>query len=335
MNVAPWRLKDAMAAFARGWHTFFHAPCDARICAAIRIAYAAIVLIHFAVLYPDLDLWFSETGVLPQENAHKITGPYRWSLLRLLPPTSLAMRVGFWLAVAHAVALLIGLLPRVNAFFLFVWLISFQVRNDVINDGEDCLMRVLGFFVIWLPSGHCWSINALLRRRWQPGQVTNLVDRYAAPGWPLRLFQLEMAAMLFSSGLMKLAGEPWLNGTALYYVSRLDDHFGRFPVPAWAFDTPWVVALMTWSVLIAELAVPILIWFRETRLPCLIVLLVFHLANEWTMNLFLFHWLMLAGWISFLTPADFAWRLAHSTTPSSSMSKIRTANGGMGPPGGP
>jgi hypothetical protein len=144
-----------------------------------------------------------------------------------------------------------------------------------------------------------------------------------------------MAAMLFSSGLMKLAGDPWLNGTALYYVSRLDDYFGRFPVPAWAFDTPWIVALMTWSVLLAELAVPILIWFRETRLPCLIVLLVFHLANEWTMNLFLFHWVMLAGWISFLTPADFGWLSAYSTMPSSSMSKIRTANGGMGPPGGP
>jgi hypothetical protein len=42
-------------------------------------------------------------------------------------------------------------------------------------------------------------------------------------------------------------------------------------------------------------------------LPCLAVLLVFHLANEWTMNLFLFHWLMICGWIAFLTPADFAW----------------------------
>jgi hypothetical protein len=335
MSAEGWSLKNTTAAFIRGWHSFFHAPCDARICAAVRIAYASIVLIHFAVLYPDLELWFGETGVLPRETLDRITNPYKWSILRLLPPTMTAVRAGFWIVVAHAVALLIGLLPRVNAFFLFMWLISFQVRNDIINDGEDCLMRVLGFFMIWLPSGQCWSVQALIRKWWHPVGAANSADRYAAPGWPLRLFQFEMAAMLFSSGLMKLSGEPWFNGTALYYVSRLDDHFGRFPVPAWAFDTPWIVALMTWSVLIAELAIPILIWFRETRLPCLAVLLVFHLANEWTMNLFLFHWLMLAGWISFLRPEDFGWLSPYSTMPSSSMSKMRTANGGMGPPGGP
>ena len=115
-----------------------------------------------------------------------------------------------------------------------------------------------------------------------------------------------MAAMLFSSALVKLGGDPWLDGTAIYYVSRLDDHFGRFYVPAFVFDTPWVVAFITWSVLVAELLCPLLIWFRETRLPCLFILAAFHLANEWTMNLFLFHWLMLCGWLAFVTPADFA-----------------------------
>jgi hypothetical protein len=201
-------------------------------------------------------------------------------------------------------------LPRVNAFLLFLWLISFQVRNDLINDGEDCLMRLLGFFVIWLPSGRVWSVNAVVRGWWGKQRGQGTVDRgqlQFAPGWPVRLMQIEMAAMFFSSALMKLAGEPWVHGTALYYVSRLDDFFGRFPVPAYLFDTPWTVALMTWSVVIAEFSIPILIWFKETRRPCLLILLAFHLANEWTMNLFLFHPLMVCGWISFVTPEDFAW----------------------------
>ena len=67
MNVAPWSLKTTLGALARGWHRFFHEPCDARIPAAIRIVYAAIVLIHLAVLYPNLDLWFTANGVLPVE----------------------------------------------------------------------------------------------------------------------------------------------------------------------------------------------------------------------------------------------------------------------------
>ena len=71
MNTAPWSLKDAARAFARGWNSFFHEPCDARIPAAIRIVYATIVLIHLAVLYPDLDRWFTANGVLTMEAAKK------------------------------------------------------------------------------------------------------------------------------------------------------------------------------------------------------------------------------------------------------------------------
>jgi hypothetical protein len=127
-----------------------------------------------------------------------------------------------------------------------------------------------------------------------------------APGWGLRLMQIQMAVILLSTGLVKLQGETWINGTALYYVSRLDDFFGRFPVPAWLFDTPWIVVLLTWSVILVEVGVPIFIWFRETRRVCLAAIVLFHLASDWSMHLFLFHWLMLAGWIAFLTAEDFA-----------------------------
>ena len=319
--TAPWSLPATLRALARGWNEFFHQPCDARVCAAIRIVYASLVLIHLAVLYPDLDLWFTADGVLPLELSREAASPYSWTLLALpegpfwgislrLPDTSAAVRGAFWIAVLHAAALLVGLLPRLNALLLFVWIVSFQVRNSVIHDGEDGLMRLLGFFMIWLPSGRCWSVNALIRRCWgraNVGCVATLHSSCEAPGWGLRLLQIQMAAMFFSSGLIKLSGDAWLGGTALYYVSRLDDHFGRFPVPGWLFDTPWLVALMTWTVLAAELTIPVLIWFRETRLACLVALLLFHLANEWTMNLFLFHWLMLCGWMSFVTPDDFRW----------------------------
>src|SRR5437868_1594721 len=211
MNTAPWSLKTTLGALTRGWQRFFHEPCDARIPAAIRIVYAAIVLIHLAVLYPDLDMWFTASGVLPVEAALKIVSPYSWSLFALLPDTSAAVHVCFWIAVSHAVCLLVGFLPRVNALLLFVWIVSFQVRNNLINDGEDCLMRLMGFFVIWLPSGRCWSVNAVIGRWWKGGQGTGdrgqesevggqrSEVRCLAPGWPLRLFQIEMAAMFFSS----------------------------------------------------------------------------------------------------------------------------------------
>ena len=82
------------------------------------------------------------------------------------------------------------------------------------------------------------------------------------------------------------------------------DLFGRFPVPHYLFDTPWTVRAMTWSVLYVELVIPFLIWIPKARRFSLLVLLAFHLSNEWAMHLFLFHWIMLCGWMSFLTTQD-------------------------------
>ena len=305
-----WSLTATARRAADGWHAFFHAPCDARACAAVRIAFAALVLVNFAALYPDLDHWFTGGGVLPAAASRELTSSHYWSILWLLPDTPEVVRTCYWIAIANTLFLGIGLWPRLNALCVFVWLVSFQVRNTQITDGEDDVFKMIAFCLIWIPSGHCWSLGAVLRRWWgsRNEASSNVAGEYnATPGWGLRLLQIQMAMIFLSAGLSKLDGEAWLNGTALYYVARLDDFFGRFPVPNWPFDTPWVVALLTWSVPLVEIAVPLLIWFRETRRACLVLALLFHLANEWTMHLFLFHWIMLCGWLAFVTTDDFRW----------------------------
>ena len=141
------------------------------------------------------------------------------------------------------------------------------------------------------PAG--WRANG--RERPRAGQSL-------APAWGLRLLQIQMAAIFLSAGLYKIATEEWFYGTAMYYVARLDDYFGKYPVPDWLFDSPWAVAIMTWAVVAGELLIPVFIWFRETRRVSLLLAVLFHLGNEWTMHLFLFHWVMLVGWLSFIRP---------------------------------
>ena len=305
MTRAPASLRDCSAALVRGWQAFFHAPCDARVCALVRIAAAAVILVHLGAIFPDRAMWFTDDGVLTAEASRQIASPYAWSLLWFLPSTPAVVTACLCVAIANAALLLVGLLPRINALCLFLWLYSFQMRNVQIIDGEDTVMRMIAFCLIWIQSAKCWSLQAWINK-WRnphPGPLPR-GEGVMVPGWGLRLLQIQMAFIFLSTGLMKLAGDEWLDGTALYYVARLDDFFGRFAVPAILFDTPWTVALMTWAVVLVELAVPGLIWFRETRRFCLVCLLLFHLANEWTMHLFLFHWIMLAGWLSFLTADD-------------------------------
>jgi hypothetical protein len=90
----------------------------------------------------------------------------------------------------------------------------------------------------------------------------------------------------------------------MYYVTRLNDLFGRFPVPNAVLDSLPVLKAMSWSTLGFEIALPILVWFRPITLPVVVVALGFHLTIDYQMNLFLFQWLMILGWLSFLATTD-------------------------------
>ena len=309
MTAEGYNLVGVWQSLPRDWHEFFHRPRDTRVCAAIRIGLAMLVLVHLAVLYPDLDRWFTDDGVMTTAASRELALPYQWSILWLLPATAAIVHACFWAAAVQAALLLVGLLSRANAACLLVWLISFQSRNALICDGEDTVMRLLALYLVLMPCGASWSLDALIMRWWQARheKATLPLRQHDGPGWGLRLLQIQMAVVFFSAGLHKLGADQWLDGTAMFYVARLDDYFGRFPVPAWLFDSPWSVAVITWTVVLGELLVPFFIWFRQTRRWALAAAVLFHLGNEWTMHLFLFHWLMLVGWLAFVEPSDFAW----------------------------
>jgi hypothetical protein len=298
-------LRQCWRQLSTSWTLFLHAPIDARRFAIVRIGFAVLILIYLAVLYPDLETWYGPAGLYPLEVDQAERLPQQWSLLRWLPtdPSEAGVWLHriFWLHIACTLMLLVGLCSRINALLVFALLVSWQHRNPLILDAEDNVFRLVGFFLLFMPSGRAWSIDRWIFHR-------NLKDTCPlAPAWPLRLLQLQMVVIFVSAALFKLGGTAWWDGSALSYVVRLDDTFGRFRIPALPFEIPILVRLMTWTVVAVELLSPLFLWFRETRRWALAVIVLFHLSNEYAMCLFLFHWIMLVGWSTFLTSEDLQW----------------------------
>lgn len=301
MSAGDWSLRETAPAFLAGWNQFFFAPIDARRMAFIRIGFAVLILIYMAILYPDLSTWYGPQGLYPADVDAETKLPQQWSVLRWLPAdpgeADVWLHRIFWLHIACTLMLLFGFLSRINSVIVYVLLVSWVWRNPLIIDGEDSVFRLVGFFLILMPSGRAWSIDRLLFHR-SPNTCP------LVPAWPLRLLQLQMMVIFVAAALYKMGGTAWLDGTAFSYVGRLDDLFGRFLVPSFVFEIPIFVRLITWSVIVIELIAPLFLWFRETRRWALLAILLFHLGNEYTMALFLFHWIMLLGWSTFLTSDD-------------------------------
>lgn len=297
MNTAPLSL----APFVRGWNRFFHDPTDVRICGILRIGYAVVLLANVLVWAPDLERWFAGDGVLPMSASRFLVDPESRTLFEWLPPTPGAVWACYGLLVLQVLLLGLGVLPRFQAAGIFFWLITFQHRNMLLWDGQDSLFRLFAFFLIFLPSDRFLSIDAWRRRRaGLPAKPT------VAPAFALRFFQIQMTVMYFAAGWEKLSGTDWLGGEALYYVARLDDFFGHYPAPEFLFAYMPLVRWATWAILFGELALPLSLWFRETRLTAVLLAFLFHLGLEWTMNLFLFPWIAMVGLLSFLEPGDAA-----------------------------
>ncbi len=274
------------------WNEFFFTTVDARVYAALRIAIAVILAIHLSVLARNWLMWFSESGVLDRASARANIDDHTQSLFFWLNGSPTTLKLCLVLIAAQLVAFGIGLATRFNTICLFVWLVSLHHRNNLIWEGEDLLLRIVCFLLIFMPLSQHWSLDAVIRKR-RDGVATPDSPPTAFV-WPLRLLQLELSCLYLSAVIQKLSGEYWRNGTAIQYVIRLDDVSGHRVPLANLLDYDLIgYQLLTWSTVGFEIMLAFLIWVPQVRRPIIYLGIVFHLGIEFTMDLFLFQWLMI------------------------------------------
>jgi len=289
------KLRDIPA----GWDRFFFEERDLSISSIFRIVYAILTLCNIGFLWPYQLLWFGPEGFTTLESSKAFVHSASLTLFDYLPETNLTVRVCMSIFVVQTVLLLFGVFPRFHAACVFIWWVTFQHRNVIIFDGEDVLFRLFAFYLIFLPSADRMSFHSWRRRRkgLEPANPVHAV-------WPLRLLQIQMTVIYGSTIWEKFKGNAWVDGSALYYVSRLDDLWGRFPLPEFAItvlDSMPLLFVATWGVLLLELFIPIGLWIKELRIWAIIGAIVLHIGLDYCMNLLLFQWIMLCGLLAFAT----------------------------------
>jgi hypothetical protein len=286
------------------WDRAFFTEKDLSVVGPFRIGYALLLLINVLVWRPDLDRWFGHQGVVTLEAGLALSSRDSWTIFAWLPPEPELLTLCHTIFLVQIVCLMVGLLTRFQSICVFLWFVSFQNRTVIIFDGEDNLFRLFAFYLIFLPAGRYLAVDQKIFRRAEPGPL---------PVWPLRLVQIQMTLVYLSAAVEKVRGPDWRAGTAWYYVSRLDDLFGKFYLPEFLFQSLAFSALLSWAVVVVELMIPLGLWFRATR-PATVLLAIFlHLAMEYSMFLFLFQWLMILGLLSFVEPSE--WKFLFRKAP--------------------
>lgn len=95
--------------------------------------------------------------------------------------------------------------------------------------------------------------------------------------WVIRL---QLLLTYLATGLHKLTGTHWPDGTAMGIVAT-DHAFG----PLWLADFPLLATAMTWAVLLFQFTFPIAVWWSRTRWPWMLFGVLFHLGTALWMGI--------------------------------------------------
>jgi hypothetical protein len=287
-----------LRAFHKAWGNFFFAPQSPLPIALFRVLYGACVSFTLILLHPDWLDWYGVHAWVSLATMKTIEPGVRLNLFTLLPQSDRWTGAFFWVFLGFALLLTIGFWTRISSTVVFLCLASMQERAPFIMHGGDSFLRVAGFFLIFAPAGAALSFDRLIRVH---KKLEGLEITPRAP-WAQRMIQFELALVYVMSFWWKMKGHAWLNGTALYYVTHLQE-IRRFPLPRW-IQYPIVLKLGSWSTLVLELSLGVLIWFKRFRYPLLLLGLLFHLSLEYALNLPMFQWDVLTAYVLFIDPAD-------------------------------
>ncbi len=224
---------------------------DLRSLAAFRIGLALLLLADLINRASDLRAHYTDFGVLPRSAALALS-PSIWHYsLYFWTGTPLLPAVGFLLAGLFALGLLLGYRTRVLTGLSWMFLLALHVRNPLILQGGDILLRLLLFWGMFVPLGARYSLDSALNL--SPDEVP---ERVLSMGTAALL--LQVIFMYEFTALHKSGAEWWSEGSAVYYALSL----ARLAKPSGLFllHFPSLLQLLTYAVIWFEVLGPLLLF---------------------------------------------------------------------------
>lgn len=282
-NAAKWSF----------WTRFWHAPVRAERLGLTRILFGLCLLAEQMVQYlPNLSVFFGPEGVAPK-GLHDafVLSKWYWSILIFNTDNLIVVYTVFWIWVAVTVAFTLGW--RTGIMKVLVWFLTmcFLFRNPALLIGADDTLMAGLFWLMLSPCGKALSMDYLRQRR-KRGTDDAVVEPPLTAPWPVRLIQIQLCFIYLSTGLAKLRGETWWDGTsihyALNYVTMTRWSYAQLQIPI------QITAVMSYVCVWWEILFSLLVLHRWTRKWALLFGILFHLGIFFTIEI---------GWFSFYTLA--------------------------------
>lgn len=276
------------------WNQFWFKPIDLFPAALFRITFATVIFLQYALRQFNVLEYYSDRGVVPLAEATEL-------LPEIFRPAF------FWFPASdpgiiafHAIYLILilllglGFYSRIVSVFALIIQVAFLHRNYSVAYGADIMACYWLLSLCFIESDRVLSLRSKLKL---PSFAPKFPD-LSLSTMGVRFIQIQLCVIYGYTGLEKLKGSVWWEGTAVWQVmsnqqlSTLDLSFLQ--------NFPLLVVLMTYSTLIFEIYFPFAVWNSKTRPWWLTIGFFFHVGIALTMGLIFFSGVMLAAYLVFL-----------------------------------
>lgn len=227
--------------------------------------------------------------------------------------------LNYGILIALALLFVAGLGTRIVTPLLLLFWVALSTNSVFLTNGGDVVIRITLLFCVFANLSRHWSLDAWWCRRRGVASIYPTGIMRHIPSWlsaaahntVVVLCGYQVLLIYVNSGILKLMGKEWLEGSALYYAFNLDV-FRVFPAIS---DIAWqvtpLVVVGSWISIWVQVLFPVLLLWKPTRYAALIIIMGMHLGIGLFLGLWPFSIAMIALDLVFVRDASwdraFAW----------------------------
>lgn len=271
---------------------------DLRALALFRIGLGAVFLLDLGLRARDLQMFYGDEGVLSRAlflNQSWLLSEYQFFLCT---GSTWGLAVLFALGALGGLSFMLGYYPRAAALFCWFFTVSLQLRNPIVLDGGDELLRLLLFWCMFLPLSSRASWHSRKHPEWQ--SLPNSYRSVATAG-----VTLQYVLLYFFAAYLKTGADWRETGEALYYTLSIDQFATHLGKGLLAY--PGLLKGLTFGALATEFALAFLLLLPTrwtwARLIFLVLATTFHLGIALCLHFGIFMLIVLVGSLAFLPGA--------------------------------
>lgn len=213
--------------------------------------------------------------------SHPINNRVEWGYLFFIAGQLFFLIVGMF-----------GIYPKTSAVFIYFFTANLFLKGYLAFTGGEVLVNILLFYLIFIQKNRPKDGN---KNEVSFSPLQNLVNNTFY--W---IILIQICMVYVYSVMYKLYDPFWLDGTALMYISRISV-FSSWGMETLFSENRILSQIATYLVLFYQAFFPILVWFKRTKTPLLMLGIAIHLGIAFGMGIFSFGIIMILCYILFLS----------------------------------